>query len=69
MVPNIVLSVLAVLGLLDFVAMMFKQVAFLELISHLKLDLPHNFRACLDSVQEVSNLLVPEALKLLIDQL
>jgi hypothetical protein len=35
----------------------------------LDLDLPHNFRACLDSVQEVSNLLVPEAVKLFIGRL
>ncbi len=57
------------MGLLDFIAMMFKQVAFLGVVSQAGLDFPHNFRACLKSVQEINNLLVPEAVKLLIEQL
>ncbi len=66
---NIGLSVLAIMGLLDFVTMMFKQVAFLNAISQSGLDIPLNFKECLKSVENVSNFLVPEAIKLLIDKL
>ncbi len=57
------------MGLLNFVALVFKQVAFLDLVSHAGLDIPHNFQECLRSVQSISNLVVPEAVKLLINKL
>ncbi len=57
------------MGLLDFVAMMFMQVAFLDVISRARMDFPHNFMACLQNVKNVNNMLVPEAIKLLVDQL
>jgi hypothetical protein len=49
--------------------MIFKQVAFLGVISRAGLDIPHNLRACLHNIEEASNLLVPETIKLLVDQL
>jgi hypothetical protein len=60
---------MAVMGLLDFVAMMFKQVAFLSVISNAGLDIPLNFMECLKNVQKVSNLLVPETVRLFVDKL